>query len=229
MTYRSPVVEPTGTQAEEAARPAGGRRLGGEELAERRRREIIEAAYEVFVERGYTAAGIADIAQKLGIGHGTFYRYFKNKRDILDHVFDYGVERILSSLIEDVPPEAESLDQFREQMHTIGERLFERLDAEPGLVQVVALEATSIDEELTLRALGLIDTVTAVTRAYLDNGVRRGFLRADLDSEVTAKAINGMILPGLLDSVRGKVPPSERERYIQAAIELILRGIAAPA
>src|SRR4030081_372015 len=72
-----------------------------EELAERRRREIIEAAFEVFATRGYTAAGIADIAERLGMGHGTFYRYFKNKRDILDQVVDYGVERIVSAMLQE--------------------------------------------------------------------------------------------------------------------------------
>lgn len=197
-------------------------------LAERRRSEIIAAAYEVFVERGYTAAGIADIAEKLGIGHGTFYRYFKNKRDILDHVFDYGVERIVSAIVDDVPPAATTLEEFRDQMRTIGYRLFERLDEEPGLVQVVALEATSIDDQLTQRALGLIDMVAGITRTYLDNGVRAGFLRADLDTRIAAKAINGMVLPGLLDGARRKVPPADREEYVEGAIDLITRGIAGP-
>src|SRR5581483_1391867 len=49
-------------------------------LAERRkaelRREIIDAAFTCFAENGYHATGIADIAARLGIGHGTFYRYF---------------------------------------------------------------------------------------------------------------------------------------------------------
>ncbi|MET0796373.1 MAG: helix-turn-helix domain-containing protein, partial [Rhodococcus sp. (in: high G+C Gram-positive bacteria)] len=52
------------------------------------RREIIDASFECFAKRGYHATGIADIATTLGIGHGTFYRYFENKRDIIDHVID---------------------------------------------------------------------------------------------------------------------------------------------
>jgi AcrR family transcriptional regulator len=213
MTYGSVVMEG-------AAAPT-------EDLAERRRRQIVEAAYEVFVERGYTNAGIADIAQRLGIGHGTFYRYFKNKRDILDHVFDYGVDRILGTVLDDVPPEAETLDEFREQLRTIGRRLFERLDSEPGLTQVVLLESTAIDEELTQRALGLIDTMGAMTARYLKNGVRRGFLRSDFDVELTARAVNAVVIPGLLAAVRGPVSPTERERYIDAAVGLVLDGTAA--
>ena len=35
---------------------------------------------------------------RLGIGHGTFYRYFSNKRDIIDHVIDELAERIITAL-----------------------------------------------------------------------------------------------------------------------------------
>ena len=122
-----------------------GGRPPPDQLAERRRRQIIEAAYEVFSRKGYSAAGIADIAEELGIGHGTFYRYFKNKRDILDQVVDYGVERIMDALTLETTEPAKTLDEFREQLRRIGERLFALLDSEPGLGQIVLLEATSID------------------------------------------------------------------------------------
>src|SRR5258708_7810985 len=99
MTYRSVIAQmPAASDPTTAPPPRRGRKPPTEELIERRRREIIEAAYEVFSPRGYSAAGIADIAERLGMGHGTFYRYFKNKRDILDQVVDYGVERIVSAL-----------------------------------------------------------------------------------------------------------------------------------
>ena len=52
------------------------------------RSDILQAAFIEFSERGYHQTAIADIAQRLGIGHGTFYRYFENKRDILEHVIN---------------------------------------------------------------------------------------------------------------------------------------------
>src|SRR5437764_9669836 len=122
-----------------------GGRPPSEALVERRRREIVEAAYEVFSTKGYTATGIADIAERLGIGHGTFYRYFKNKRDVLDQVVDYGVERLLSVLEAEAAAQARTLEEFRAQLRRLGERLFALLDSEPGLGQIVLLEATSID------------------------------------------------------------------------------------
>jgi AcrR family transcriptional regulator len=202
-----------------------GRRPPPEELVEQRRNEIIEAAYEVFSTKGYTAAGIADIAERLGIGHGTFYRYFKNKRDILDQVIDYGVERIVSEIELETPKPPTSLEEFGEQIRHIGERLFSLIDAEPGLGQVVLLEATSIDEEMTQRVLGLFDTFGALSASVLRRGVRQGFLRADLDTESVGRALTALVLPGLFAAVRGEVGPKERKRYIDAVVGLICEGV----
>ena len=49
---------------------------------EQKRKDILAASVQVFAEKGFHAAGIADIAQKLGIGHGTFYRYFKQTKKL---------------------------------------------------------------------------------------------------------------------------------------------------
>jgi AcrR family transcriptional regulator len=207
-----------------------GRRPPPDELVERRRTEIIEAAYEVFSTRGYSASGIADIAERLGIGHGTFYRYFKNKRDILDQVVDYGVERIVSALELETAEPARTLDEFRDQLRHIGERLFALLDEDPGLGSVVLLEATSIDEEMTQRVLGLLDTFGGLGAMFLQNGVKQGFLRNDLDTASLGRAITALTLPGLFAAIRGDAGAEERRRYIEAMIGLVCDGLkAAPA
>jgi AcrR family transcriptional regulator len=203
-----------------------GRKPPSEELIGRRRAEIIEAAFEVFVSRGYQSAGIADIAERLGIGHGTFYRYFKNKRDILDQVVDYGVERIVSELELETSRPATSIEEFQDQLRHIGERLFALLDAEPGLGQIVLLEATSIDEEMTARVLGLMDTFSALGARFLQSGVNAGFIRADLDAANLGRALNGLVLPGLFMAVRGDAGPAARTQYIETIIALICDGLA---
>jgi len=48
---------------------------------------IGQAALQIFLEKGYHRAKMADIAQAAGMGKGTLYEYFKNKSDILQFVF----------------------------------------------------------------------------------------------------------------------------------------------
>ncbi|WP_330229728.1 TetR/AcrR family transcriptional regulator [Nocardia sp. NBC_00508] len=175
--------------------------------AERRkaelRQEIIDTAFSCFAEKGYHATGIADIAGQLGIGHGTFYRYFSNKRDIIDHVIDDLAARIIAALgTENAPDAAGTLDEYRAQIDRIGVALTEILIADRRVAQLLLFHATGIDDELTQRLYGLLDTADALTAGYLDHGVELGYLRADLDAANTARAVTGMLIAGIVYALR---------------------------
>lgn len=53
---------------------------------------IVEAADQLFYERGFEAASFADIATQVGISRGNFYHHFKTKDDILDAVIERRME-----------------------------------------------------------------------------------------------------------------------------------------
>ncbi|MGW6334652.1 TetR/AcrR family transcriptional regulator [Nocardia rhamnosiphila] len=175
--------------------------------AERRkaelRQEIIDTAFVCFAEKGYHATGIADIATQLGIGHGTFYRYFSNKRDIIDHVIDDLAARIIDALgTDNAPDAATTLDDYREQIDRIGAALTRILLEDRRVARLLLFHATGIDDELTRRLYGLLDTADALTAGYLDHGVELGYLRADLDTINTARAVTGMLLAGVAHGLR---------------------------
>src|SRR3954468_2813697 len=198
-----------------------------EKLAAERRRALIEAAYAVFAEKGYIAAGIADIDERLDVGRGTFYRHFQSKREILDHVVDRALERFLTAIAEEAPVgAAATFEAFAAQMGRIADRVFAVADAEPGLIRLLIFEATAIDEAMTRRLLDLLDTMTTTIAAYLEHGVRAAYLRADLDTEVVADALNYVLTPGLMQALRGGLGPAERARYQRGVMDLIGRGLA---
>ncbi|MFI2333463.1 TetR/AcrR family transcriptional regulator [Nocardia rhamnosiphila] len=167
------------------------------------RQEIIDTAFVCFAEKGYHATGIADIATQLGIGHGTFYRYFSNKRDIIDHVIDDLAARIIDALgTDNAPDAATTLDQYREQIDRIGAALTRILLEDRRVARLLLFHATGIDDELTRRLYGLLDTADALTAGYLYHGVELGYLRADLDTINTARAVTGMLLAGVAHGLR---------------------------
>lgn len=53
---------------------------------EERRQEILAAARSVFIEKGYAAATINDIATEAGVAAGSIYRYFPAKADLIAEV-----------------------------------------------------------------------------------------------------------------------------------------------
>ena len=200
-------------------------------LAERRkaelRREIIDAAFTCFAENGYHATGIADIAARLGIGHGTFYRYFENKRDIVEHVMDDLVARILDTLAADNAPAAVStLEAYRDQSQRIGEALGRILLEDPRVPRMILLEAPGIDTAMRQRIIEFYESAASLTADYLRHGVEFGYLRAGLDIDGTARAINGMILGSALAAVQN--PDLADQLRLSAAIRQVMYdGIAA--
>src|SRR5512135_947926 len=55
---------------------------------EAERARILEVARDVFVRRGYRDATLAEICQIAGVGRGTLYQHFGNKRQMLDAMLD---------------------------------------------------------------------------------------------------------------------------------------------
>ncbi|MCH1627813.1 TetR/AcrR family transcriptional regulator [Ferdinandcohnia quinoae] len=45
--------------------------------------KIIEAAVEIFSEKGYAAASTSEIAKKAGVAEGTIFRHYRTKKDLL--------------------------------------------------------------------------------------------------------------------------------------------------
>lgn len=191
--------------------------------------EIIDAAFAEFAQRGYHDTGIADIARRLGIGHGTFYRYFQNKRDILDHVVTQAIERLLGALTQDNAPDAAStLESYREQTKRIAHEITKIFQDDPRAARMLLLEATSIDTELTDRLLSVFDTAATLIAGYFENGVRHGYIRADLDTAASAEAVVGMMIAGILNILRHPDDPARYERFSAALLRLMLDGILTP-
>jgi AcrR family transcriptional regulator len=189
---------------------------------ERKRQEIIEAAFDVIAEKGYHATGIADIAERLDIGHGTFYRYFSNKRDILDHVFDYGAIQFMEAMSLDEIDAATTIDELRELLTQLGHRLFtEFLDADPRLPRMLLLEVGSIDSDLLMRVLGLLETTVALLTPVVRNAADRGLVRSDIDVQSVARALHGCMLGAFFANLRSPMSETERSNYIETVVSLI--------
>src|SRR4051812_32485199 len=178
-----------------------------------RRDEILDAAEHVFAEQGYHEAGIADIAARLGIGHGTFYRYFKNKHDIATTVLERVIERIAATALAEDPDAADTLDEYREQVVRMLTRSFELLDEHPHVMRFFHEESLGVDAD---RMAGALDAYAQFGERFLRNGIQKGFLRADLDTEVVSQALLGIILEGTRRALRASDLDAARRRWIDA-------------
>lgn len=72
---------------------AADRRSAAPSTEDQRRQEILDAAVEVVVERGFAAARVADVAAIAGTSTGTVHYYFPTKADLLDAALRYASDR----------------------------------------------------------------------------------------------------------------------------------------
>ncbi|OME77915.1 TetR family transcriptional regulator [Paenibacillus sp. FSL A5-0031] len=68
--------------------------------AEERRNEIIDAADELFGQKGFDGTSTNDILEKVGIARGTLYHHFKSKVDIMDALIERYSVRLLGTAQE---------------------------------------------------------------------------------------------------------------------------------
>lgn len=82
------------------------------ELRDRRCEEILDAALKLFAERGYSGADTQDLANDLGVGKGTLYRYFPSK----ERLFLAAVDRVMRRLRASVDSSMAGIDDPLEQI-----------------------------------------------------------------------------------------------------------------
>lgn len=216
---------------EPAKRSRGPGRPRDEQNTERRRRELIEAAYRVFTTKGYAAASAADIAAEVGIGYGTFYRYFDSKRAILDDVVDYGLDRLLTEIAGGVFEPA-SLDHeftMEELMVTWSgavERMCHIAESDPALMNAMLFEMPGIDEELNSRILGLGGILAATVDRFLSRAVDSGLLRDDINTDDVGWMLLALTIPPVMRTLQGR-GEADRRRYIDTAMAVLSPGLRA--
>ena len=89
-----------------------------------RRQEILDTAMSVFMEKGYEAATMRDIAAAMHVVPGLCYRYFESKQMLYDTAIEQYVKDITHPMIERLKEKDDSLDGFLDKM----EQLFIQTD-----------------------------------------------------------------------------------------------------
>lgn len=73
--------------------------VSGDEKMTPKQTAILQAAVEVFAEKGYSGAATSEIAQRAGVAEGTIFRYYKTKKDLLISIIGPTISRLIAPFI----------------------------------------------------------------------------------------------------------------------------------
>ena len=167
--------------------------------APRRRRkdarpaEVLAAALELFVDKGYAATRLEDVAARAGVAKGTLYLYFDSKEALFRAVVEQGIVPLFVAVEGEI---ADYRGSAAELLVTLLTRWQREVGATPyaGLYKLIIAEARNFPELSRYYHEAVIVRGRALLGEVLRRGIANGELRAvDVDS-----AIDTLIAPLLM-------------------------------
>ena len=165
----------------------------------------------------------------MGVSPGTFYNYYKNKRDILDHVVNAVVKEFMGLLTDENAPDAPTtLAEYEAQAMRIAVAVDAIVDSDPRGPVAAVQRPPAFSTELSERVLGLYDLMAQLAKTYLDNGSGAGS-RAPTSTTGTrsADAVTGMFVGATIRALRSDLGPDARRDMFAAHVRLLLDGVRA--
>lgn len=111
-----------------------------DEQREKRRQEILEAALDLFIRKGYVAAKISDIAQRVGMSVGLLFHYFESKEKLYEELIRYGVSGPMKAV---APTDKEPLKFFEDT----AEQIFHYIHSQPFTAKMFVLMNQAVYNE----------------------------------------------------------------------------------
>ena len=193
-----------------------------------RPQELLAAALDLFVERGFAATRLDDVAARAGVSKGTLYLYFTNKEELFKAVVRENVVPVLGEaegIVESY--EGSTIDLFRELVMGWWERI--GATKLSGITKLMMAESSNFPEVAQFYHDEVIQRGNAMFARMLERGVKSGEFRA-IDIEQATRVICApMIMLMMWKHSFGICRPETMspEAYLDSFIDLFLHGMLA--
>lgn len=194
---------------------------------EARPAELIAAAFDLFVERGFAATRMEDIAARAGVSKGTVFLYFESKQALLRAVVEDAVLPHLNAgeaMVEEGAGESPGM-LLSQLLQRFAAALSDRRLA--GLPKLISAEAGNFPELAAYYHDNVVMRIRRLIVGVLDRGVAAGVFRP-CDTTLVARLA---IAPILFDCMWRQMPdvceavPVPADAFIETHLELFLRGL----
>lgn len=199
-----------------------------ERRKEARPGELLAAALELFVEKGYAATRAEEVAHRAGVSKGTLFLYFNSKEELFKAV----VRENLAGRFPEWQAEFEAFEGSTPELLRHAMRMWwQRIGATPasGITKLMMSEASNFPELAAFYQNEVIKPGHDLIRRILQRGVSRGEFRPiDLDHGiylVMAPMIFLMAWKHSFGACACGATPLEPEKYLDLQVQTLLHGL----
>ena len=191
--------------------------------AEARREEILAAATQLFAENGFSDTMTQELADRLGVGKGTIYRYFPSKRDL----FLAAADRVMRSLTAQVEAGIAGIEDGLERIARGGTAFLTFFAEHPEYVELLIQERAQFKDRTRPTYIEHREERGRIWRQLYADMKEAGRIR-DLEPQQISDVIGNLIYGTMFTNYfagPGK-PVAEQARDI---LEVVFRGILSDA
>jgi AcrR family transcriptional regulator len=194
-----------------------------------RPQELLSAALDLFVERGYAATRLDDVAARAGVSKGTLYLYFTNKEDLFKAVVREHLVPVLGEAEQTIDQyEGHSSDLLRELILGWWTRVGDTKLS--GISKLMMAESRNFPEVAQFYHDEVISRGNAMIARALERGMARGELRKIAPAQVTQVIVAPVIMLMLWKHSFSacqteQVPPIT---FLNTFIDLLFVGLLIP-
>ena len=188
---------------------------------------LIEAALDLFAERGVTETTTKAVAERAKVNEVTLFRNFGNKYRLLLAVIEDSA--VFAKLVHALVEQANSQDNVAEFLRSYARESLHTLNKAPDLVRSIVGEAGNYPIE-NRQALGKgLDEANRYVAEYLESAIAAQNLNSELTPEQIVNLLNFLLLGYFVveSSTEGYVFWDEQE-FLDSAIALFVRGAFIP-
>lgn len=189
--------------------------------------EIVEAALELFVERGFAATRLDDVAARAGVSKGTLYLYFDSKEALFKEVIRSGIGRAIShgeQVVANFQGSATAL--LREIVSGWWQLIASTRHS--GIPKLMISESRNFPELANFYRAEVIERGSRLFTAALERGIASGEFRA-ID---VASAARALIAPLILEVIWqhsfaccAREPEVDPRGYFDVILSLAIDGL----
>lgn len=198
--------------------------------ADERPQEVLEAALEVFVERGYAATNMDEIARRAGVSKGTLYLYYPGKAELLKAVVR---QSLLANLAAAQALAGEHSGSCRELLAFFLSEFTRRISRTKvsGIPKLILAESGNFPEIAQFYYEEVIQRARTLITGILRRGIASGEFRP-VDPDYAWRMIAAPLVLGVLwkHTFQAFEPDGlDFDRYLECQLDLLEHGLVASA